>query len=54
MLYAVCRDARNMAQEVMQTFYRICREVGGKSETEAVEYMKKMEQTKRYQADVWS
>ena len=42
-----------MAQDVMKTFYRICREHGGKSEAEAVEFMKKMEQTKRYQADVW-
>jgi len=50
----VCGDARNMAREVIDVFHRIVREIGGKTEQESIEYMKKMETTKRYQADVWS
>lgn len=50
----ICGDARNMARDVQSTLQKIFREVGGKSETEAVAYFKDMEKTKRYQADVWS
>ncbi|PAV58156.1 hypothetical protein WR25_11779 isoform C [Diploscapter pachys] len=50
----VCGDARNMARDVQNTLLRIIREVGGKSEDEAVNYFKELEKHKRYQADVWS
>ncbi|PIC39356.1 hypothetical protein B9Z55_011071 [Caenorhabditis nigoni] len=50
----ICGDARNMARDVQATLQKIFREVGGKSETDAVAYFKDMEKTKRYQADVWS
>uniref|UniRef100_A0A8R1DSH1 NADPH--cytochrome P450 reductase n=1 Tax=Caenorhabditis japonica TaxID=281687 RepID=A0A8R1DSH1_CAEJA len=50
----ICGDARNMARDVQATLQKIFREIGGKSENEAVAYFKDMEKTKRYQADVWS
>ncbi|KAF1760285.1 hypothetical protein GCK72_008532 [Caenorhabditis remanei] len=50
----ICGDARNMARDVQATLQKIFREIGGKTETEAVAYFKDMEKTKRYQADVWS
>jgi NADPH-ferrihemoprotein reductase len=50
----VCGDARSMSREVMDVFHKIVCQVGGKTEAESNEYMKKMETTKRYQADVWS
>uniref|UniRef100_A0A1I7TWM0 NADPH--hemoprotein reductase n=1 Tax=Caenorhabditis tropicalis TaxID=1561998 RepID=A0A1I7TWM0_9PELO len=50
----ICGDARNMARDVQSTLQKIFREIGGKSETEAVSFFKEMEKTKRYQADVWS
>lgn len=43
-----------MATDVLKTCQRIARECGGLDEESAVGYMKKLEQTKRYQADVWS
>uniref|UniRef100_A0A183C8J4 NADPH--cytochrome P450 reductase n=1 Tax=Globodera pallida TaxID=36090 RepID=A0A183C8J4_GLOPA len=50
----VCGDARNMARDVQNMFYKIFAEVGGLSEQESQKMMKDMEKQRRYQADVWS
>lgn len=48
------RDARNMAVDVRNLVLRALREKGGFSESEAVQYIKKLESLKKYSADVWS
>nr|CAG4640676.1 EOG090X027R [Eulimnadia texana] len=50
----VCGDARNMARDVHDIIVNICREHGGMSESEALQYVKKLETQRRYSADVWS
>lgn len=49
-----CRDAKNMAVDVRNLLLKAIREKGGRSETEAVQFLKKLESMKKYSADVWS
>ena len=42
-----------MAVDVHQALLRILQEKGGKSPSEAAEYMSRMEGADRYQRDVW-
>ncbi|KAG0169120.1 NADPH-cytochrome P450 reductase [Apophysomyces sp. BC1034] len=50
----VCGDAKNMARDVNQTFVNFARDIGGKSEDKALEYVKTLRNTGRYQEDCWS
>lgn len=50
----ICGDAKNMAVDVRNILVKILSEKGGMSESDAVQYLKKMEAQKRYSADVWS
>jgi NADPH-ferrihemoprotein reductase len=50
----VCGDAKMMAKDVHNIVQEIVREQGGKSAEDAEAFIKKMEQQKRYSADVWS
>ena len=50
----VCGDAKMMAKDVHNIVEEIAREKGGMSKEEADAFVKKMEQQKRYSADVWS
>ena len=43
-----------MATDVRNILLKVIRSKGGLSETEAQQYIKKMEAQKRYSADVWS
>uniref|UniRef100_A0A1X7VJ30 NADPH--hemoprotein reductase n=1 Tax=Amphimedon queenslandica TaxID=400682 RepID=A0A1X7VJ30_AMPQE len=52
--FYVCGDARNMARDVQNTLLSIIKEHGGKTETEATEYIKKLQKRGRYLQDVWS
>lgn len=48
------RDAKNMAVDVRNLVLRAIIEKGGKTETDAIQYLKKLESMKKYSADVWS
>ena len=50
----VCGDAKMMAKDVHNLIEEIVATHGGKSKEEADAFVKKMEQQKRYSADVWS
>ncbi len=50
----VCGDAKMMAKDVHKYIQEIVVKNGGKSEKEAEEFIKKLEQQKRYSMDVWS
>ncbi|XP_071848148.1 NADPH--cytochrome P450 reductase-like [Apostichopus japonicus] len=50
----VCGDARNMAPDVQKMLHTIICEKGGHSDTEAQDYIKKMQTKGRYACDVWS
>ncbi len=50
----VCGDAKMMAKDVHNIITEIVAQKGGKSQDEAEAFVKKMEQQKRYSADVWS
>lgn len=50
----VCGEARSMAKNVMQIFKNLIMEKLATDEKGADAYLKKMEQDKRYKADVWS
>ncbi len=52
--FYVCGDAGRMAKEVHAIVEEIVAEKGGMSKEDAEAYVKKMEQQKRYSADVWS
>nr|AAO24765.1 NADPH cytochrome P450 reductase [Anopheles gambiae] len=52
--FYICGDAKNMATDVRNILLKVIRSKGGLSETEAQQYIKKMEAQKRYSADVWS
>uniref|UniRef100_A0A8W7PZM8 NADPH--hemoprotein reductase n=1 Tax=Anopheles coluzzii TaxID=1518534 RepID=A0A8W7PZM8_ANOCL len=52
--FYICGDAKNMATDVRNILLKVIRTKGGLSETEAQQYIKKMEAQKRYSADVWS
>lgn len=49
----VCGDAGRMADDVHQALLQIVREQGGKSEADAVEFVKSLQKAKRYQRDVY-
>ena len=50
----VCGDAKMMAKDVHNVIVDVLKTRGGMSDEEADAYVKKMEQQKRYSADVWS
>jgi NADPH-ferrihemoprotein reductase len=50
----VCGDAKMMAKDVRNLVVEICQNFGGMTAEDADVYVKKMEQQKRYSADVWS
>ena len=51
--FYVCGDAQYMAPDVDAALHRIAEEHGGLSEGEAIELIKGMKKTKRYQRDVY-
>lgn len=53
-LFLLTRDARNMAREVQSTLLSIVKQYGQKTESEAAEYIKKLQKRGRYLQDVWS
>lgn len=50
----VCGDAKNMAKDVHNIVVDLVQQGGQMSKDDAEKYVKKMEQQKRYSADVWS
>ncbi|XP_060114845.1 NADPH--cytochrome P450 reductase [Heteronotia binoei] len=50
----VCGDARNMARDVLNTFYEIVAEFGKMDQQQAVDYVKKLMTKGRYSLDIWS
>lgn len=54
MVLLICSDAKNMATDVRNILLNIIKTKGNMSETDAQQYIKKMETQKRYSADVWS
>jgi sulfite reductase alpha subunit-like flavoprotein len=52
--FYVCGDAKMMAKDVRNLVVEVCQTHGGMSKEDADTYVKKMEQQKRYSADVWS
>uniref|UniRef100_U5EZ84 NADPH--cytochrome P450 reductase n=1 Tax=Corethrella appendiculata TaxID=1370023 RepID=U5EZ84_9DIPT len=52
--FYICGDAKNMALDVRNILLNILKTKGNMSETEAQQYIKRMEAQKRYSADVWS
>ncbi|XP_073943950.1 cytochrome P450 reductase isoform X1 [Choristoneura fumiferana] len=52
--FYICGDAKNMAVDVRNIILKAIQEKGGKTEAEAVQFLKKLESMKKYSADVWS
>ncbi|XP_058444522.1 NADPH--cytochrome P450 reductase isoform X1 [Malaya genurostris] len=52
--FYICGDAKNMATDVRNILLKMLKTKGNLSDTEAQQYIKKMEAQKRYSADVWS
>lgn len=52
--FYICGDAKNMATDVRNILLKVLQGKGNMSESEAQQYVKKMEAQKRYSADVWS
>ncbi|XP_055620902.1 NADPH--cytochrome P450 reductase isoform X1 [Toxorhynchites rutilus septentrionalis] len=52
--FYICGDAKNMATDVRNILLKVLKTKGNMSESEAQQYIKKMEAQKRYSADVWS
>lgn len=52
--FYICGDAKNMATDVRNILLKVLQTKGNMSESEAIQYIKKMEAQKRYSADVWS
>ncbi|KAL9695108.1 hypothetical protein quinque_014393 [Culex quinquefasciatus] len=52
--FYICGDAKNMATDVRNILLKVLQTKGNMSESEATQYVKKMEAQKRYSADVWS
>lgn len=52
--FYICGDAKNMATDVRNILLKVLQSKGNMSESEATQYIKKMEAQKRYSADVWS
>jgi NADPH-ferrihemoprotein reductase len=50
----ICGDAKNMATDVRNILLNVIKAKGNMTDTEAQQYIKKMETQKRYSADVWS
>nr|CAG4638293.1 EOG090X027R [Cyclestheria hislopi] len=50
----VCGDARNMARDVHDIIIATCRDHGQMTDSEAQQFVKKLETQRRYSADVWS
>ena len=50
----VCGDAKMMAKDVRNLVVEVCMNYGALAREDAENYVKKMEQQKRYSADVWS
>lgn len=51
--FYVCGDARRMARDVDAALHDVIRTAGGRSATQAAEYVQAMKSTKRYQRDVY-
>ena len=51
--FYVCGDAKRMAKDVDDALHAVIREVGGRSEDDAKEYVAAMKKNKRYQRDVY-
>ncbi|XP_072943353.1 NADPH--cytochrome P450 reductase isoform X2 [Epargyreus clarus] len=52
--FYVCGDAKNMAVDVRNIVMKAVQEKGGRTESEAAQFLKKLESMKKYSADVWS
>lgn len=50
----MCSDARHMAHDVDLALKEIVKKEGGRDETAAVEYLKKLRARSKYNCDVWS
>ncbi|KCV67246.1 hypothetical protein H696_06332, partial [Fonticula alba] len=53
-LIYVCGDAKNMARDVNRKFVDIARDLGGLTEEDAVNFVKKLRSDARYFEDVWT
>ena len=51
--FYVCGDAKRMAKDVDDALHAVVREIGGRSDDEAKEYVAAMKKNKRYQRDVY-
>lgn len=54
MIFYIFSDARSMAKDVHNIIVKVVMEKGQMTNSQAQNYVKKMEQQKRYSADVWS
>lgn len=52
--FYICGDAKIMAKDIHSTMIHIIRDHGERSMYEAENYVKEMENQKRYSVDVWS
>lgn len=52
--FYICGDAKNMAVDVRNIVLKAIKEKGGRTETDAVQFLKKLESVKKYSSDVWS
>ncbi|KAL4710691.1 hypothetical protein ACJJTC_004336 [Scirpophaga incertulas] len=52
--FYVCGDAKNMAVDVRNIVLKAIQEKGGRTEAEAVQFLKKLDSMKKYSSDVWS
>lgn len=53
-IFYIFSDARSMAKDVHNIIVKVVMENGQMTSSQALNYVKKMEQQKRYSADVWS
>ena len=49
----VCGDAKHMAHDVHRELVKVIEGKGQRSQAEAELYLQKMEQSQRYQKDIW-
>lgn len=52
--FYICGDAKNMAVDVRNIVVKAIVEKGGRTEADAIQFIKKLESMKKYSADVWS
>lgn len=52
-LCVLCRDARHMARDVNNALKEIIKDHGKMTDTEASDYIKKLQKRGRYLQDVW-